>query len=371
MKKAAVVFIILMMAAMAGDAGAFMKPSPSHMTPAVNPEECSGCHSGIGSRNTSLLRGERDTVCLRCHGSGRGRKAQDIERVFAKPSRHPVYETSIYHSAGEQLPEKFSTVPRHVSCLDCHKSHMSDPEKPWRGTKGYKPSKVRMAAKGTPPLGLSIREAGDEFDLCYLCHSDSANLPPDSRNISAELDPTNMSYHPVEMPGKNRDVTSLVRQLNVNSLLNCGSCHGNNDSNGPRGPHGSDHSPILVAEYRTKDGPEGPKAYELCYMCHDRRSINANDSFAWHNRHVALFGISCYSCHASHGSPNNRHLIDFSALRVGDRVKSLANGIGPYYWPDMPRKPRCLLSCHDATHDYGGVTAKNGITKTWEVLFQQ
>lgn len=218
-------------------------------------------------------------------------------------------------------------------------------------------------------MGLKLKAASEEYDLCYLCHSDSANLPARSRNMGEEFDPSNRSYHPVETPGRNKQMPSLVRDLNVNSRIACGSCHGNDDKRGARGPHGSDYSPLLVAEYRTQDGPESPKAYELCFMCHDRRSINGDESFKWHQRHVVFQDTSCYVCHRTHGSRDNEHLIDFSADRVGDRVSSI-NGIGPSYLPDITGRPRCYLNCHSTAHDITGVVS-GGILKTWEQLQAQ
>lgn len=368
MKKLTVILAVLASAYAVWDARAALKPKPSHMMPGLNPEECSGCHSGIGAKGTPLLRGERDMVCFRCHGASG--KAQNIERAFARASRHPVFETSFYHSPGEVLPEDYGTIPRHVSCRDCHRVHVSDVERQWRGARGYIPAKMRSAPRGVPPLGLRLRTAESEHELCYLCHSESANLPAGSRSIAAEFDPTNMSYHPVEMPGRNKRMESLIRDLNFNSIIFCTSCHGNSDISGPRGPHGSDFSPLLVDEYRTKDGPESPRAYGLCYMCHDRRSISGNESFYRHWLHVAMKETSCYTCHATHGSSANRNLIDFSAGRVGDRVVAVING-GLSYLDEIPGRPRCFLKCHDATHDISGVTGVGGMHKTWEQIQAQ
>jgi hypothetical protein len=301
-------------------------------------------------------------MCFSCHGAGRRGSAIDVESVFSKTSRHPIYETTQYHQPGEQLPEQFPSMPRHVACFDCHKAHLSDPEKPWRGSRGYAPGKMRSGVRGGPPSGLKLNEALDEYELCYLCHSDSANLPAGARNKGEEFDPTNASFHPVEMPGKNKSVPSLVRDLSVNSRIACGSCHGNSNPSEAGGPHGSDYAPLLIAEYRTQDGPEDANVYGLCYLCHDRRSIRDNESFKWHNLHVQLNDIACFSCHATHGSRDNLHLIDFSAARVGDRVRP-ANGIGPDYLPQFSGKPKCYLSCHNVDHLMEGV---NG--KTWDQL---
>lgn len=356
MKKLIAVIVFSLAAVLVWDASAVMKPRPSHMDGSKNPEGCRGCHSGRGRKGTPLLKARREILCFKCHGAlsrGRGRAATDMESVFAEVSRHPI-ETAVYHRKGERLPERFSTTPRHVSCADCHKTHITDSERPWRGARGYAPGKIRVTAdKGVPPLGLSLKQASEEYELCYLCHSDSANLPSGARNKGEEFDPANASYHPVEMPGKNRYVPSLIRELSVTSVITCTSCHGNNDPSGPEGPHGSDYAPLLVAEYKTENGPEGPKVYELCYMCHDRRSILQNESFQRHNQHIVLYGggTSCYTCHATHGSRLLENLMDFSEERVGDRVSSLTNGGGPDYIQQAHGRPRCTLNCHGVDHD--------------------
>jgi|Deesub1362A_J573_1020465.scaffolds.fasta_scaffold00004_408 predicted CXXCH cytochrome family protein len=320
--------------------------TPSHMDRSKVPEGCAGCHSGTGVSGTPLLKKPMEEMCFYCHGAlNRERSRIDIESVFAKSSRHPIFETAIYHSPGEQLPEKLASAPRHVSCYDCHVVHRSTPEKPWKGARGYAPGQIRQE-RGGVPLGLRLREATEEYELCYLCHSDSANLPSDTENISEQFNPANESYHPVEMTGKNKDVPSLVRDLDVNSVITCSSCHGNDDRTGPRGPHGSDYEPILIAEYRTQDGPEDDKAYELCYICHDRRSILGDESFKRHNLHIVFFETSCYTCHTTHGSRDNKHLIEFNT-----EVVSESDNGDLLYLPGAPGTPRCSLKCHGVNHD--------------------
>lgn len=322
---------------------------PTHMDPLYNPDECAGCHAGRGTKNTPLLKERLDKMCYTCHGvTNRGRASVDIEGVFLKASRHPVVETSMYHKPGEELPEKLTTIPRHVSCYDCHVVHVLSPDAPQKGVKGYAPGRLRANFRGGPPAGLRLPEATAEYELCYQCHSDSANLPARSRNISLELDPTNESFHPVEMSGRNSDVPSLVRDLSETDTIICGDCHGNNDKLGARGPHGSDYAPLLIAEYKKQNGPETPQAYALCYKCHDRRSILQNDSFNRHKEHIVFYagGTACYSCHASHGSRTWKNLIEFAS----DRVSASLNAGGPDY-VYFPKAPKCSLVCHGAEHN--------------------
>ena len=239
-------------------AGLAIADRPSHMDSFRNPDGCQGCHSGKGAPGTPLLKASRERLCYVCHGtfSKDNPTAKDIESVLSKFSHHPVIETSHFHFNGEVLPEIDSSVPRHVACEDCHVAHLSSRELPWQGARGYIASQVRTGEKGhnTEPPGLRLKNASEEYEMCYLCHSDSENLPGDSKNMAEQFDPNNTSYHPIEAPGRNHDVPSLVRALSITDVIRCTDCHGNSDPLGPKGPHGSDYSPLLVAEYDTRSG---------------------------------------------------------------------------------------------------------------------
>ncbi len=330
---------------------------PSHLNAYKNPEGCAGCHAGRGVPGSGLLKATREVMCFRCHGSfsrdGTAiSTAADIESVLTKFSRHPIMETSFYHVRGETLPEEQSFTPRHVACADCHKAHSSTSDIPWRGAPGYIPGLDRSGQPGLPPTGVRLKHATAEYEVCYLCHSESANIS-EGQNIASLFATSNASYHPVEAPGRGGRVPSLVRQLGISSRITCTNCHGNNDPLGPKGPHASDYEPILIANYRTEDGPEEPTRYELCYVCHDRRSILGDESFIRHNFHIVAQETSCYTCHASHGSIDNRYLIEFN-IQV---VEPSPSSGGPLYIPGTAGNPQCFLQCHGVDHnnvDVGG-----------------
>jgi predicted CXXCH cytochrome family protein len=332
--------------------------SPSHRDRDKNPAGCAGCHAGRGISGTPLLRSGFQNLCFTCHGSqdrGRGRKKSvfDLEAVFEKQSVHPVKETTQHHRYREVLPERDQNAPRHVSCYDCHQAHLSEEDRPTKGARGYAPGLIRDMGRGSGPRGRWLREADEGYQICYLCHADSANLPEDARNIAAEFDPQNASFHPVERTGKGNFVPSLIPQFSTNSIVTCGDCHGNSDMVGPRGPHGSDYEPLLIAKYVTEDGPEGSTSYELCYLCHERQSILGDQSFKTHNLHISFHGVACYTCHSSHGSPDKPSLIQFNPAVVN----SGSSG-GPLYWGGTPGTPTCYLSCHGADHNVSGVAGK-------------
>jgi predicted CXXCH cytochrome family protein len=278
-----------------------------------------------------MLRAVREELCFTCHSSsGLGSRSRfDIATLFQKRYRHPVAETSAYHSASEELPEKSVSALRHVACGDCHNTHLADSGRPLRKLKGYR--------KNARLSGLS--QDIDEYELCYKCHSDSANLKFGSKNKREEFDPNNPSYHPVERPGKNQKVPSLIQPYTPGSTIKCTDCHGNDDQYGPKGPHGSNYEYMLKYSYVKAESSESPKTHELCYSCHDRRSILNNDSFRKHKEHVALHRISCSICHNPHGSATNQHLITFDSNYVGYVP-------APVYMASSNGKPMCLLTCH-------------------------
>jgi hypothetical protein len=290
-------------------------------------------------------------LCFLCHGSLKrgvpGEASTDIEAVFAKASVHPVLTTAHYHRRGEVLPEKDSSAPRHVSCQDCHVVHTSRPDWPWKGARGYSPAR-------------RLKRATQEYELCYLCHSDSENRPAESENLLELFDPLNPSYHPIERPGRNKNVPSLTRDWTVNDRIRCTHCHGNDDPYGPRGPHGSDYPPILLRRYIQEDGPESPSAYELCYGCHDRRSILGDESFKKHKLHVVYQNTSCATCHTAHGSREYPYLIRFNPSVVEPGPDG-----GPEFQEAAPGKPRCYLSCHGAEHTLSGVEGRS-----WEEVYE-
>jgi predicted CXXCH cytochrome family protein len=305
----------------------------THLDKTKLPRGCSSCHKGHGARATAMLGLHKDELCFKCHGPVKdgapGQAKTDIYSVILKKSNHRVLQTSKYHVAGEILPERSPSTPRHVSCYDCHSVHFSTRGQTFKGVRGY---------SGT---GGKLKRAEKEYEVCYLCHSESTNLPHDASNIAREFDPGNKSFHPVQAVGKNRGVPSLRRSAFLNRTMDCSDCHGNDDRYGPKGPHGSNYARLLKANYTMESGPESPFAYALCYECHNRNSILNDESFQAHKRHVLYGNISCFACHDAHGSRDRDNLINF------DTRVSFPNSHGRFaYMKVAPGKPRCFLKCH-------------------------
>lgn len=327
--------------------------TPAHLDKKNMSNGCASCHLGFGFAN-----GGGPNKCISCHGptgaipqglADATNQLKDVTKDFAKVYRHPVFDKRGIHSAKEVLPEINPDAPRHAECADCHSPHFVSVSNPYAGLKGKR-------------VGNFIAPITKEYELCYLCHAESANLPLKSTNKRAEFNTENASFHPVEAEGKNLAVVSLLRPYrekktaaNEVSMLKCGDCHASDDANAPRGPHGSKYEGLLVDNYATGDGiEESSHAYAICYRCHKRTSIMGNESFSQHSRHIAGErnfkggGTSCHTCHSSHGSVENRYLIRFNRDYVSEsstgKLKFVEKGVSTFHG-------ECWLTCHGVDHN--------------------
>lgn len=347
-------FVLLCMLLAATPAHAANQP-PSHLDRKNLPIGCASCHMGFDFSN-----GGGSYKCLSCHGPTnplmtarqfRPVQTSDVSKDFAKNYHHPVFDKNKrnIHNAREVLPERDSSMPRHAECADCHSAHFLSAGNPYAGLRGKK----------TGNFNAPITK---EYELCYLCHAESANLPVKSTNKRVEFSINNPSFHPVEGEGKNLAVISLLRPYrekksaaNDISMIKCADCHASDDPNSPRGPHGSRYQGILVENFATGDNVlENSFNYALCYRCHKRSSILGNESFPKHSRHITGErnfkggGTSCHTCHTSHGSPENRYLIRFNREFVSEsstgKLKFVEKGNYSFHG-------ECWLTCHGVDHN--------------------
>ncbi|MDO8971686.1 MAG: cytochrome c3 family protein, partial [Saprospiraceae bacterium] len=178
----------------------------SHGDKELLPRSCQACHRGM----SIYINGEENS-CVPCHGSDSDRNRmssskhlrpggvatlKDIVKELRKPYRHPVFDVRGAHRSGEILPEELINAIRHSECVDCHNPHVSDQKRPLAGIQGRR-------------VGNLITEIVNEYELCFKCHSISANLPQSSTNKAEEFRTTNPSFHPVLAEGKQAFVVSL------------------------------------------------------------------------------------------------------------------------------------------------------------------
>jgi len=330
-----------------------------HGDESILPKSCRACHRGM---NMSIS-GE-EISCLRCHGSSSdrqqmiaggymtvsaGRDLENIEVELRKPYTHPVLDVSGVHQQREVLPEELVNAKRHSECVDCHEPHQLQKNDPYRG----------ISKRGVGNFSADVTE---EYELCYKCHADSANLPADSTNKRDEFRRSNPSFHPIEGEGANSYVISLKSPYKARkeqpgdvSTISCNDCHGSDSYNGPKGPHGSVYEGLLVDNYEMESGrSENQRAYALCYRCHERSSILGNESFPTHALHIQgngtreFAGTSCFTCHDAHGSRTNQFLIRFNENIVEPNIAGdlqfKAVGVAS-------RHGSCALSCHGVDHE--------------------
>ena len=99
---------------------------------------------------------------------------------------------------------------------------------------------------------------------------------------------------------------------------------------------------------------ENIASYALCYKCHSRESILADDSFKaanglgqdrGHRFHIVDQKASCATCHDPHGVQQQARLINFNR----DAVTASSNGRLEFVSAGSS-SGNCSLSCHGKDH---------------------
>jgi hypothetical protein len=304
-----------------------------------------------------MLDRAEEELCFKCHGSeanrtreiaeGRlasGVELQDVENELRKPYHHPVREGT-GHSPTERLDGARLREVTHAECVDCHDPH-------------HRVMSERQIGYGVSGLSVSgqYREKSlFEYEICLKCHGGFAPADLSIRSLRTEFDLDVRSQHPVTRDPSGKDLPSL-RSEAANRRMRCSDCHGNDDPNGPRGPHGSMNRFLLSGNYEIDvQVDESSYAFQLCYQCHDRQSILADESFPYHSMHVSgdpltnRRGTSCFTCHASHGVAGAPNLIRFNPQAV--EPESFTRRLE--YRQTGPRSGECFLSCHGYDHNPG------------------
>ena len=338
-------------------------------------EACFACHGGADStrpndnagRNAhgstlpvllspkvngvAVANGE-EAICLACH-SGQV-AAKNIATELAKANLHGVAAQTGVH----QVNEAPSGTRTHVECVDCHDPHGSNTA----AAVGQGPSGNLRGVSGIDTNGVGVTPATLGYQVCYKCHSDSAQVFANAvtrqfaqSSLRADFDAANPTFHPIEAVGRNATVPSLIAPWTVNSRMTCMDCHNNNTGPGaggvgPKGPHGSTYPYILERRYDMVDRvSEAAALYALCYKCHNRASIRGDASFPYHLAHINGYATPCTTCHDPHGvdasqGPGVTNLVNFDR-----RYVSPYNGVIRFI-DTGTRHGSCQLTCHGATH---------------------
>ncbi len=308
-------------------------PGAGHVDRSQLPAGCLTCHQGHGRSNSPMLRAPQQELCLTCHG-GQGARQEAIRRGLLYPAANPADISRALLLPYQHPLDPLATSSRQgVTCTSCHAPH--------RGTTVNSSGGKKLSPKNPRKF---------EFELCESCHGFQGALTQSLADISRYFDYPSQSFHPVHRPSSNRSPS--LRPGLSGKEINCTDCHGNDDPQGPKGPHGSSTRFLLRAPYTTTDGQgEGPEAYALCYRCHQREKVLTPQSpFPYHQKHVVDERASCATCHNGHGSPNNRALIRFGEETTLAGVAPAASG-RLQFLSTGPGQGSCFLTCHGKNHD--------------------
>jgi predicted CXXCH cytochrome family protein len=312
---------------------------------------CENCHAThrAGSKRFLMKFDAPEQNCLICHNGSV--TVKNVAADFQKNSIHPITVNGKAHNPAE---DPVNPPVRHVTCTDCHDPHAINSQP----ATASNVSGLLAGDKGVSAAGAIIQPVQHEYELCFRCHADSLERGPATvtrqfiqTNTRLQFSTANQSFHPLETQGRNSNVPSLIAPWLTKSLVACTDCH-NSDSgpnaggSGANGPHGSIYAPILERNLTTLDfQPESPQAYALCYKCHSRTSILANQSFKFHSEHVVNDHTACTTCHDSHGVANAQHLINFNTTCVtpssNGRLEYISTGF---------LHGNCSLTCHGKDH---------------------
>jgi predicted CXXCH cytochrome family protein len=331
-------------------------------TASVAANGCANCHvpHAAGGKQRLLKNAVPEQNCLPCHSGGKA-ATKNVAADFRKISAHPISQESKSHAPGENM---VNPATRHVTCSDCHNPHATTSGPASRtATSGS-----LIGVRGVNASGALMANVEKDYELCFRCHADSQARGParvrrqfSETNTRLEFLTTAASFHPVEAPGKNHNVPSLISPWTTSSVMSCLDCH-NSDQNpanggaGANGPHGSIYTPLLERQLVLTDfGPESPGNYALCYKCHDRQSILNDRSFRalnalgqdrGHRFHVVEQRAACTTCHDSHGVKDQERLVNFNRDYVtpGSNGRLEFSTLGTF-------GGTCSLTCHGADHN--------------------
>lgn len=322
-------------------------------TPAL--QSCLACHRSHGGVvGKSLLRGtnpvggatvDEEWACLNCHnGNMTSTPAmKNVDATFNYAYKHDAKGVSNMHvpdrdAAGNPVTETAANLNnRHAECEDCHNGHGAQVgNHAVGGANGYAIGPNLIGSWGVIPAPWGAAGAAAttytvqnfaasgaapnlEGYLCMKCHSYYAYsaLPPNvpsggadggatlESDISKDMNPNNMAYHPVFAMGMNQPPvganpnwtvlngcynTGLNLSCTFNasmavpvglttvthtSTITCTDCHGNSNfgATDPKGAHGSNNKWIL----RSNETGFGTAA-NFCYNCH-RRDVYGDEGY--------------------------------------------------------------------------------------------
>lgn len=318
---------------------------------------CDSCHKTHTAPSGPYLLAEAKVsdTCLQCHsGTAGANQGPNIAQTLAKVDPHDT-----------KSPVNLSNhIPNNVDCKDCHEQHTMQ-----TSAVGTAPIIKPLMGKidGVAAAGGPVVLAQFEYQVCFKCHADSSAVNPTlsrqivQSNLRLKMDASAISFHPVEISGKNNNVPSLLPAYTVNSIIYCTDCHGSETSkraggSGANGPHGSSYRPLLIAQYLTANNTGySTAAYALCFKCHDStKVVSETGPFRYHKLHIVDVRTPCSACHDGHGissaqgtTVKNFALINFDTSIVFPETTSKRRE----YNHTSTNHGKCYLNCHGKNHN--------------------
>lgn len=336
------------------------------------------------------------SICNTCH---QGPSAMVSSEQLAA-AKLPNLGTVGSRHGGEALKRKVNPFSREVrqgqerillkdDCTACHDVH---------GKHQGLRSRHAFDAYGQPMAGNPITWS----QVCFGCHADTKAarflqstgdlFSQANGNLGLLFAKGARSSHAIGATVQDRPDLPSLRGSAFREKLDCTSCHGNPDPNGPKGPHASTFPHLLKASYGREGelGQVGSQSSALCYLCHAKASIEGNQSFPLHREHLEGFrkgsapwgkgkaawpgrqsgpsagfltppitqpgrmapfisGLgnlaTCATCHDPHGSVQDPSLISF------DRQAVTPSSVGSIEFRRLGLgSGSCTLSCHGYDH---------------------
>ncbi len=314
-----------------------------HVISGLASDTCASCHATHDAQGSMLLQqpGTQSSTCFTCHdGTGALSDVQSEWSSSSLPANDPTTSSYYSHPAttpsdhtSAQANEFEGTFNRHTACADCHQPHLADAGRPVNSVGGWSASGSIAGASGVAVVNgaageapaYTLQQTSDfEYQLCYKCHSGFTELPAQdpahpsrwSLDKGIELNPANVSYHPIEAAGKNQTNamtlslagTSPYKLWNFETqdTVRCQNCHGDPSAttqvpkpaaNASLDNHASENRGILIAPYKDRTlnarGLYQAQNFALCYVCHaeaamvdDSADPRADSNFNWHGYHM-------------------------------------------------------------------------------------
>ena len=361
---------------------------------------CNSCHMPHNAAGPArLLRGPDQQDCVSCHN---GTNTQpSAPNIFAEMTTangvtkipHPVPAGSNQHDPTETA---LLNNNRHAGCVDCHNAHAAQPTANLSNPPGIRLSQNAVVGISATDGTTVLSPAVNQFENCLRCHGTSSGkgtnttvnygyLPVravnsgDPWNVIPQFNITSTSSHPVThdrssvLPQPSLrtqmlklDGTNSGRAVGVRIF--CTDCHNSDDNRefggaGANGPHGSQYAHILErrCEMSQTTSPGGPIAnlfpnpdltatgpYSLCAKCHDLSQVLSDATFTKHAKHVNGVGVSCSTCHTSHGMGGQSATISGERMVNFDLGVVAPNGATPMTYNRSTRS--CTLTCHGVAH---------------------